>query len=199
MNTMRQALQHLLTFAQQEFAASPSSLGQRTANYLANLANISATPVLNASNNTQVPLANSHTGIEDPQLRQTLTQLLPKLAWVTQGDFKTSDRIDRAYFELIGGPDALIQHPEFRMGFYWQEANSLYPSHRHNALELYYILSGTALWQRGQGEYKPQPPGNSFDHLDRLDHSTKTTSEDLLTLWAWHGDITWDSYSMDAA
>ena len=196
MNTIQQALQNLLTFTEQEFAASPSSLGPRTANYLADL---TAKPILPASNSTQVPLANSVNAIADEQLRQTLQLLLPRLAWVTTGDFTTSDRIDRAYFELIGGPDALIQHPDFRMGLYWQEANSLYPSHRHNALELYYILSGTALWQRGKGEYKPQPPGQSFDHLDRLDHSTKTTSEDLLALWAWHGDITWDSYSMDTA
>ena len=194
MIAMQKALQDLLSFADKEFTASPSSLGPRTSEYLADL---TATPDLDPSYNTQVPLANSLTAIEDKQLRQTLTLLLPKLAWVTEGDFTTSDRIDRAYFELIGGPDALIQHPEFRMGLYWQEAHSLYPSHRHNALELYYILSGTALWQRGKGEYLPQPPGNSFDHLDRLDHSTKTTSEDLLTLWAWHGDITWGSYSMD--
>ena len=195
MNAMQQALQDLLAFAEKEFATSPSSLGALTSEYLAEL---TYSPNLDSNFSSQVPLANSLNGIKDRQLRQALTLLLPKLAWVTEGDFTTSDRIDRAYYELIGGVDALIQHPEFRMGLYWQEANSLYPSHRHNALELYYILSGSALWQRGKGEYKPQPPGQSFDHLDRLDHSTKTTNEDLLALWAWHGDITWDSYSMDA-
>ena len=59
-------------------------------------------------------------------------------------------------------------------------------------------MSGTALWQAGDQPLEIRPPGASFEHLDRIDHATQTTDEDLLALWAWRGDLSFDNYSMDS-
>ena len=87
---------------------------------------------------------------------------------------------------------------QFRFGIYWQQAHTFYPKHRHDALELYHIISGTALWQRGDQDFKPLAPGASFEHLDHIDHALKTKDEDLLAIWAWGGDLSFDNYTMDA-
>ena len=191
MNT-QQAWQYLLQYTLVNFQASHSHLGPQTAQLLATI--VDQMPL--SEEPTELPLQHCLNSMHNQQLAEAIGILSPWLPWVTQGFFTTGDDIDRAYVELVG-PDGLIYHPEFRYGLYWQQAGSFYPSHRHNALELYYILAGTALWQRGQDEFLPQTPGSSFDHLDRLDHATRTEAEDLLTLWAWHGDLGLESYSMD--
>jgi hypothetical protein len=63
---------------------------------------------------------------------------------------------------------------------------------------MYHIVSGTALWQTAGQDFEAQPPGASFEHLDRIVHSTKTQDEDLLALWAWRGDLAFGNYSMDS-
>ncbi len=188
----QQAWQYLLQYTLVNFQASHSELGPKTANLLAPMVE----PLDLSNEPTCLPLTDCLNSMPDQQLAQALSMLAPQLPWVTQGFFTIGNDIDRAYVEFVG-PDGLIQHPDFRFGIYWQQAGSFYPSHRHNALELYYILAGTAQWQRGQSEFLPQPPGSSFDHLDRLDHATRTVDEDLLALWAWHGDLGMESYSMD--
>lgn len=192
MNT-QQAWQYLLQHSLINFQASQSELGPQTAALLATIVE----PLGINSEPMQVPLDQCLVNMENRQLAEALSVLYPWLPWVTQGPFTTGDQIDQAYVELVG-PEGIIKHDQFRFGIYWQQAGRFYPSHRHNAQELYYILAGTALWQRGNGAYLPQPPGSSFDHLNRLDHSTHTQAEDMLALWAWHGDLSFDSYSMDS-
>lgn len=119
------------------------------------------------------------------------------MTWIERGVFSNSEDVNRAYIELAG-PEGVKFSDQFRFGIYWQQAHTFYPKHRHNALELYHIISGTALWQRGDQDFKPQTPGASFEHLDRIDHALKTKDEDLLAIWAWGGDLSFDNYTMDA-
>ena len=48
--------------------------------------------------------------------------------------------------QLIG-PEGMIRTDRVRLGIYWHAAHTFYPAHRHNATELYHILSGTGFWQ----------------------------------------------------
>jgi mannose-6-phosphate isomerase-like protein (cupin superfamily) len=134
--------------------------------------------------------------ITDAKLRAAMAAIVPALTWVERGAFSNSEAVNRAYIELVG-PDGVLLNDQFRFGIYWQQAHTFYPKHRHNALELYHIVSGTALWQIGEQDFEARLPGASFEHLDRIDHATRTQDEDLLALWAWRSDLDFDNYSMD--
>jgi hypothetical protein len=144
-----------------------------------------------------LPLDISINAIADVKLRTAMAAIVPELTWVERGFFSNSDAVNRAYIELVG-PQGVLRNDQFRFGIYWQQGNTFYPKHRHNALELYHIVSGTALWQMAEQDFEAQPPGASFEHLDRIDHCTKTQDEDLLALWAWRGDLEFGNYSMDS-
>jgi hypothetical protein len=143
-----------------------------------------------------LPLDKAINAIADENLRTAIEAIVPRLTWVERGFFTNSDAVNRAYIELVG-PQGLLLNDQFRFGIYWQQAHTFYPKHRHDALEFYHIVSGTALWQSAEQDFEARLPGESFEHLDRIDHSTKTQDEDLLALWAWRGDLDFGNYSMD--
>ena len=143
-----------------------------------------------------LPLEMSINAITDEKLRTSIAAIVPHLTWMERGVFSNSREVNRAYIELVG-PEGVLINDQFRFGIYWQQANTFYPKHRHDALELYHVVSGTALWQMAEKNFKARPPGSSFEHLDRIDHAALTRDEDLLALWAWRGDLSFDNYSMD--
>ena len=144
-----------------------------------------------------VPLSNSISAINDPHLRQAINAMAPSLVWIKRGFFTSGNTINRAYAELVG-PDGMLKHGQFRCGLYWQLAQTYYPKHRHNANELYHIFSGNALWQTGDEDFILRESGSSFEHLKGIDHATQTLEHDMLAFWAWRGDLSFDSYTMDS-
>jgi len=144
-----------------------------------------------------VPLSNSISAINDPHLRQAINAMAPSLVWIKRGFFTSGNTINRAYVELVG-PDRMLKHGQFRCGLYWQLAQTYYPKHRHNANELYHIFSGNALWQTGDEDFILRESGSSFEHLNGIDHATQTLEHDMLAFWAWRGDLSFDSYTMDS-
>tara|TARA_B110000503_G_scaffold124332_1_gene190773 strand:+ start:3119 stop:3712 length:594 start_codon:yes stop_codon:yes gene_type:complete len=185
--------QQFIELACTRFATSETGIGCAVAPLLLPFAhsNISGNKTPNS-----LLLDSSLNKITDENLRSSMAAIMPWLTWVERGAFSNSQDINRAYIELVG-PEGVLIHDQFRFGIYWQQAHSFYPKHRHNALELYHIVSGTALWQMGNAGFQPQAPGSSFEHLDRIDHATHTQDEDLLALWAWRGDLSFDNYTMD--
>lgn len=133
----------------------------------------------------------------DP-LAGALEHLQAVLSWHTRGVFTDAEFTNRAYVELIG-PDGMVRSDDIRLGFYWHDSHTFYPAHRHNAVELYHVLSGTGLWQYQGRAWTPRPAGSFILHESRQDHATRTEAEPILTLWSWTGDISFDSYSMDTA
>jgi hypothetical protein len=185
--------QQFMELASARLAASETVIGSDVAPLLLTLAqsNLSGNKTPNS-----LPLGPSLNSISDVRLRTAMAAIVPWLTWVERGVFSNSTDINRAYIELVG-PDGILIHDQFRFGIYWQQRHTVYPKHRHNALELYHIVSGTALWQMGDQNFEGRPPGASFEHLDRIDHATRTQDEDLLALWAWRGDLDFSNYSMD--
>ena len=185
--------QQLIELASARFAASDTGIGIEVAPLL--LALGQTNPDWNDVPNT-LPLEVSINAIPDEKLRTSMAAIVPYLTWLERGVFSNSQDVNRAYIELVG-PEGVLIDDQFRFGIYWQQANTFYPKHRHDALELYHVVSGTALWQMAEKNFKARPPGSSFEHLDRIDHATLTRDEDLLALWAWRGDLSFDNYTMD--
>jgi dimethylpropiothetin dethiomethylase len=96
----------------------------------------------------------------------------------------------------IAGPDGTVVCDGFRFGLYLQAPETFYPAHRHEAEELYLVLSGTAQWQAGDENFATKPPGSLIHHRPWQAHAMRTLSAPLLALWSWLGAIGHDSYRM---
>lgn len=99
-----------------------------------------------------------------------------------------------AYVTLIGEGTSRPD-PRFYFGLYLQAPETYYPSHWHRAEELYFVLSGTALWQQGATKLSPKPPGTLLHHAPDEPHIMQTGAAPLLAMWAWIGDLS-DSYQI---
>ena len=109
-------------------------------------------------------------------LAPLLKACAPRLAW-TVGDFKmpASFAGRSAYVEIVG-PEGLAHRHDLRFGLYLQTPESLYPPHNHAAEELYYVLSGTARWQKADGEFHAKSPGTLIRHAPWERHAMKTAA-----------------------
>jgi len=104
--------------------------------------------------------------------------------------------VGRTFCQIVG-PEGLIKDDTFRMGVYFQAPDVFYPSHRHIAEEVYFVLSGTALWQKDKVRFATQSPQTLIHHKSNQPHATRTQKEPLLALWAWVGDIGFESYEIE--
>jgi len=103
----------------------------------------------------------------------------------------------RTFCQIVG-PEGLIKDDSFRMGVYFQAPEVVYPSHWHDAEEVYFVLSGTALWQKDKGRFAEQSPQTFIHHRSSQPHAMRTQKEPLLALWAWVGDIGFESYGIES-
>ncbi len=132
-------------------------------------------------------------------LAPLLKACAPRIPW-TVGDFKmpASFAGRSAYVEIVG-PEGLAHRDDLRFGLYVQAPQSLYPPHNHAAEELYYVLSGTAGWQKADGEFRAMAPGTLIRHAPWERHAMRTAAEPLLALWTWTGDLSISTYRVDGA
>lgn len=62
-----------------------------------------------------------------------------------------------------------------------------YPSHSHQAEEVYVPLSGTALWQMGDGGWTRRQPLDVIHHQSWTPHAMRTGNDPLIALYLWRG------------
>lgn len=91
------------------------------------------------------------------------------------------------FAELIGPRGPLIA-PDCRVGFTLMAPHTFYPLHRHPAVELYLVISGTAEWIAPPTQHFV-PPGECILHATNQPHAMRTEAEPLLALYAWSGDL----------
>ena len=103
-----------------------------------------------------------------------------------------------SFCELVR-PEAPVRAPDVCFGAYLQFPDTWYPLHWHAAEELYFPLSGTALWTRDGVRDRAEPPGTLIRHGPHERHATRTGAEPLLALWAWTGDLDFASYGIEDA
>ena len=100
------------------------------------------------------------------------------------------------YCEIVG-PGCPIPSEVIAFGAYLQFPDTWYPRHSHAAEELYFVLSGTALWSRDGVDDVAAPPGTLIRHASFERHATRTGPEPLLAFWIWMGDLDFASYEID--
>ena len=101
-------------------------------------------------------------------------------------------RASYAYAPIVGArddrPAPLWASDDVFAGIVLQGPDVIYPSHVHKAVELYWVVSGTARWQRGD-EWTDHGPGALIFHDTGVRHATVTGHEPTLLLFAWVSDL----------
>lgn len=113
----------------------------------------------------------------------------PVLRWQQTygaGDFGASFLQGYGWSEFAGlrGP---VPSDRLAIGVLLLGPQITYPSHAHDAAEIYVPLSGTALWQRGDAPFAPVEPGQVILHPSWLPHAMRTQNAPLLALYLWWG------------
>lgn len=113
----------------------------------------------------------------------------PVLRWQQTygaGDFGASFLQGYGWSEFAGlrGP---VPSDRLAIGVLLLGPQITYPSHAHDAAEIYVPLSGTALWQRGDAPFAPVEPGQVILHPSWLPHAMRTQNAPLLALYLWRG------------
>jgi len=93
-------------------------------------------------------------------------------------------------FAQIVGPRGLRDDASVHLGLTLLAPHTHYPLHSHPAVELYLVLSGTAAWRVSGHPFEPRPPGSLILHESQIGHAMETSSEPLLALYTWRGDLT---------
>ena len=113
----------------------------------------------------------------------------PQLQWrqtYTAADFGPAFLTGYGWTEFIGlrGP-----RPSTTMacGVLLLAPGLIYPSHAHQAEEVYLPLSGVAEWQQGDGGFAPVPPGQVIHHASWQPHAMRCGPEPLAALYLWRG------------
>lgn len=130
-------------------------------------------------------------------LSEAIKHMETRLHWNDKGAAEKGDQIQKnlAFVELLG-PTGMTLNDHCRVGLFLQNAKSEYPIHRHAAEELYLVVSGTALWSQSESALTPKPPGSFIHHASWEPHGTTTTSEPMLAVWCWTGNIDFDTYEI---
>ena len=101
-------------------------------------------------------------------------------------DFRFADRL--ATCEIIGY-EAPFTSEEMHLYFVYLPPDTFYPWHKHPAEELYFVLSGEAIFQR---ENKPDQTLTSGDHIiheTQEAHAIHTTDKPLISLAVWRNHL----------
>lgn len=141
---------------------------------------------------------------EPPYKSQSITDVLAvfrPLADALPWRYSYSARTDSpslgnrmAWAELVG-PKAPYHSDHVCLGLTVIGPHVRYPEHAHPAVEVYYVLSGTARWT-AKGITKTQPPGAYILHPSNVVHVMETEDEPLIAAYTWSGDVqTLSAYS----
>jgi hypothetical protein len=94
---------------------------------------------------------------------------------------------DNMAFAEIIGPKAPFKSSSVCLGLTLIGPETLYPSHAHPAIELYYVAAGTATWI-ADGIPSRNPPGAYILHPSQIVHAMQTHREPLLAVYSWSGE-----------
>lgn len=96
------------------------------------------------------------------------------------------------YFVLAGpadGPPSFIECPELACGLLLLGPGTLYPAHRHPAVELYVPLTDEGEWQSGDEPWRRQPAGTLIHHESGVPHAMRAGGTPLLAAYLWRGEL----------
>ncbi|MFO1046465.1 MAG: dimethylsulfonioproprionate lyase family protein [Geminicoccaceae bacterium] len=114
----------------------------------------------------------------------------PALHWrqTYDGSDVAAGFLDRYGWAELLGPYGPWPSATARLGLLLLGPDTHYPPHAHAAEELYFVLAGTASWQKGAEPWRPVPPASTIHHTPHLPHAMRTTAEPLLAMYLWWGE-----------
>lgn len=126
-----------------------------------------------------------------PNLSATIQDLAPDLSWTYSypKDPQRPNLGQRIAFADVLGRGGLAPIDHVLVGLTLIAPNTLYPLHRHPAVELYLVVSGTARWQAGSDPLADRRPGSLILHPSGVPHATEAGAEPLLAVYLWRGDL----------
>lgn len=101
--------------------------------------------------------------------------------------------ISKVHVELLG-PGGIVNSDEVRLGLYGMMPNAEYGIRMHAAEEIYIMLAGAVDWKRSEAPYKHHLPGDRSYHPSMMPHANRTQELPFMSVYAWHGDISTESY-----
>jgi hypothetical protein len=136
-----------------------------------------------------LPAVVKATGKKTEILVKRLIPLANHMAWrqtYTTQDESSGFLEKYGWTELIGlrGP---IASNRLACGFLLLGPQIEYPSHFHEAEEIYVPLTKQTLWQRGEQSWAYRTPGRPIYHASRVPHAIRTEAIPLLALYLWRG------------
>lgn len=133
------------------------------------------------------------------KLTEDLAAVRDQLIWDEAPRGKISSFMDdkHAIVRLIG-PDAGFISDQLRFGVFLLAPNTTYPLHSHAAEEIYIPISGSGYWRSQNSSYVARQPGSVIHYRPWVPHALRSGKEPLLMLWAWFGDIAFDSYQIES-
>ena len=99
----------------------------------------------------------------------------------------------KSHIELVG-PDGLVKSRSVRLGLYGMLPHSEYGVRTHPAEEIYIMLAGACFWKRGDAPYCCESSNGRSHHPSLMPHASKTEDQAFMSVYAWVGDISKDSY-----
>jgi len=125
----------------------------------------------------------------------------PALPWrQTAGylDVLSRDYLDNYGYVQLLGPNAMVEHPDVRVGIGLWGPHLHYPAHKHEAEELYHVLAGEPSFVDPAGERRVTRPGDAVHHKPWQVHSQDFGATPTVLLYCWSGAVEPDAVLVDA-
>jgi hypothetical protein len=136
-----------------------------------------------------LPQAQLHAPAATADVAAATADLAGALEWrQTYGRAEASEAFlaNYAWTELAGA-QGLVADPKISAGLLLLGPHTLYPAHRHLAIEHYVPLSGAALWWDEDREWRLVEPLSLILHRSGVRHAMRTGAEPLLAYFHWSG------------
>ena len=104
----------------------------------------------------------------------------------TKDDFD-SDFLDNYGWVELFGTRGHFANDAVAGGFLILGPEVVYPSHHHQAEEIYIPLTDGTGWRKGEGAFQVRGAGETIHHPSNINHAMKTGVEPLLALYLWRG------------
>jgi hypothetical protein len=109
----------------------------------------------------------------------------------------TENFLENYGWSELAGPRGPLPTGAFACGFLLLGPRTHYPSHHHEAYELYLPLAGESSWQKGDRSWQTQRPGTMIIHSSDEPHAMQTRDSPLLALYFWRSDDLLQSARLD--
>ncbi len=122
-----------------------------------------------------------------PELQRAILAASPAVAWrETYKDTDIGDHFMEQFgcYAIIGGGGPFAA-PSMRLWIVYMPPNLYYPWHHHPAEEMYFVVSGSAVFSRKGHPDRVLSEGDTMFHESNQPHAMATRGEPVLCLVAW--------------